>query len=129
LETLDPTKHIDYLLTSSVFLQKNDLNGWLQTFKPSFLQTQPSSPLKRKRGAENYPTFNSTFKETTCEECKGETIEDVTEGHVVCIKCGLIQHDRVYLPDSKVPFSLKLYLRFPSTFLFVRIVLIVHSFV
>jgi hypothetical protein len=111
LMKLPAEMHLDYLLTSSAFLLKNDLNGWLKTFKTSSQPTVnslPTQPIKRKRGAEMYPTFNSTFKETRCEECSGETIEDAIEGHVVCIKCGLIQRSPIYHPDCKVRCFLKL---------------------
>jgi len=106
LRRLEPEKHMDYLLTSSVYLLKNDLNGWLKTFNPSCLPIQTSSsppPVKKRRGAETCSTFNSTPAETKCEECNGTTIDDVTEGHVVCLKCGLIQARPIYMPDAKVP--------------------------
>ncbi len=105
LSTLPEEKHLDYLLTSSVFLQKNDLNGWLQTFKPP---SEISPSKKRPRGAQDAATFNHSLKTLTCEECQGETIEDITEGHTVCLKCGLIQREAIYRPDSKVHFSSRL---------------------
>ena len=123
---------MDYLLTSSAFLLKNDLNGWLKTFKPSCLQTQTSSPtvsLKRKRGAETSPGFNSTPQETKCEECKGQTIEDVMEGHVVCLKCGLIQARPIYVPDAKVLFFSRLSLVVTTAISIpVSIVATIHTF-
>jgi hypothetical protein len=107
LNSLPPEMHMDYLLTSSVYLQKNDLNGWLQKFKPCLNKTTPCNPLKRKRGITVAPT-----QEQKCEECHQEVIEDIREGHVVCLTCGLIQKSPIYQPDSKVLFFLSLFFGF-----------------
>ena len=97
MELLPTTQHLNYLLGSSELLRNNNLDGWLKKFKPSMIEPLPlpSSP-KRRRGCQDIIFW---IPQPKCEECKGETIEDVMEGCVVCIQCGLIQDSHVLVPD------------------------------
>jgi hypothetical protein len=85
---------LDYLMDSLTFLKNQDLQGW----KAKFLQTRPAPPPKRIKMSPG------TFTETPlppCMECEStNVIEDIKEGIMVCVSCGLIQ-SRVVSMDAR----------------------------
>ncbi len=82
---------IEHLLDAAPFLKSDSLEEYQNEFcKPTAVVTKP----KRRRGSPNQVLETSSLP--PCRNPKGEcglgtTIEDVREGSVVCIQCGLIQ--------------------------------------
>lgn len=86
LANLNPAKMMEYLLDASPYLKTGDLDGWLKHFKPS-PPILPVQPKKRKAS----PMKVWGQEDSACTNCKQFTIvDDVAQGSVVCINCGLI---------------------------------------
>jgi hypothetical protein len=100
MEGMTETSLLTYLLNSSLFLRNANLMGWLERFRPSLIPAPPKPPTpKRKRGVPDAMLYRPA---PLCEECKGETWEDVMGGCVVCMECGLIQPFAVHVPDAHI---------------------------
>jgi len=82
---------MEHLLDAMPFMRTEDLSG----YKKHFLPDAPSSkPVKRRRGSPGQCLAPSSLPDCanpagTCGS--GTLMEDVNEGSVVCLACGLIQ--------------------------------------
>lgn len=93
--TMSPEEEIEHLLDAAQYLRTEDFNGYTQHFL-SPQDRQPKVTAKKHRGSPG--RCLQTFSLPDCANqggkhpCgQGTTMEDVREGCVVCIQCGLIQ--------------------------------------
>lgn len=77
---------LTYLMDSVPFIKTKDLHGWKERFQP--IPENKTNPKRLKMSP------NVIFHEPLpkCIECLSEkVIEDVQQGQIVCVSCGLIQ--------------------------------------
>ena len=84
----------DYLLDVSEYIKNGDLEGW----KVKFLPPPPKKPVTRLRQS---PVQAPVRPEALCTECKSDSVmDDVENGQLVCLSCGLIQLQGVFTADT-----------------------------
>jgi len=80
-------KLFDYLMDCQVYLKTQDLEGWKQQFQPA-----PTTQTKTIPKNKHSPNLKYHTPFDACLQCKsGMVIEDVPNGQIVCVQCGLIQ--------------------------------------
>ena len=101
LASLNGEEVLDYLLSCQDYLKEDDVSGWKQRFAPHLaatettLQEQQETKKcgKRRRMSPDALVWQSL---PPCRSCGSEdTVEDTTEGCVVCTACGLIQEIQI----------------------------------
>jgi hypothetical protein len=96
MSSLSSTKLSEYLMDAMEFLRNDDLDGW----KRRFLPEPPKQEVKAKRLRQS-PALAPYLPEDLCVECKSDlVIDDVKNGQVVCLSCGLIQLQGVFTADT-----------------------------
>jgi transcription initiation factor TFIIIB Brf1 subunit/transcription initiation factor TFIIB len=91
----DSEKLLDYLMDSMQYLKHDDLVGWKAKFQP-----EPILPAKKQKRLRQSPAAAPIIPFEPCLECKSDQIlDDVREGQVVCLSCGLIQTRVVFTAD------------------------------
>lgn len=94
---------IDYLLSAKDMLRNDDWSGWCKSFAPAEAkELSPSQPppAKRRRESPFLGRVSGNLPPCRNPECGLDmTIEDVAEGSVVCIQCGMIQSTVVLVDD------------------------------
>lgn len=95
LESLSGPEQLEYLLSCQDYLREDDVSGWKKRFRPELLQettSQEKTTTKRKKRRMS-PDAVIWQPHPNCVSCGSkEVIEDMTEGSVVCLACGLIQN-------------------------------------
>jgi hypothetical protein len=82
----------EYLMDAMEYLKTEDLSGWKARFQP----TPPEAPMPVKRLRQS-PVRAAFHPQHPCAGCKSEeVIDDVHEGQIVCLHCGLIQQLGVF---------------------------------
>jgi len=80
----------DYLMDAAQYLKTGDLIGW----KDKFCPVEVKEPIKRLRQS---PLLAPVLPLPPCKSCRSEeVIDDVKEGQIVCLACGLIQQQGVF---------------------------------
>jgi hypothetical protein len=81
---------MDYLMDSMEYLKTGDLEGWKLRFQPKVTTTN-----KRLRQA---PSLAPVIPLPNCSRCDSQdVIDDVPQGQYVCVNCGLIQQQGVFM--------------------------------
>jgi hypothetical protein len=86
----------DYLLDAAEYIKNEDLIGWKEKFQERPIVIK--KPTKRLRQS---PAQAPVCPEELCVECKSDSvIDDVENGQLVCLSCGLIQLQGVFTADT-----------------------------
>lgn len=82
----------EYLMDAMQYLKTEDLSGWKERFAPK--EVVAPEPVKRLRQS---PALAPYIPHPPCMQCKSENvIDDMREGQIVCLACGLIQQLGVF---------------------------------
>ena len=82
----------EYLMDAMPYLRTGDESGWKARFQPK----PPEAKIIVKRLRQS-PALAPVLPPTPCGGCKSENvIDDVREGQIVCLSCGLIQQLGVF---------------------------------
>lgn len=96
MSSMQSTDALEYLMDAMEYLKSGDLTGWQEKFNP--VQTITPPPAKRLRQC---PSIAPVLPMDLCMECKSEdVIDDIHNGQIVCITCGLIQQRGVFTGDT-----------------------------
>lgn len=96
LATLAGEEMMEYLLNAMEYLKTGDIHGWKEKFLPAPVVEE--KPRKRLRQC---PSTAPYCPLPCCTGCGADQlIDDVAEGQVVCINCGLILYQGVFTADS-----------------------------
>lgn len=87
---LPPNEQDQYFMDSMHYLLNDDLQGWMEKFQ------QPMAVPRERGNRIKHVPF------PPCKECKKEVMEDVIQGYVVCLHCGLVANSCVLVPDVYV---------------------------
>lgn len=98
MESMTSTDVCNYLLDAVPYMKTGDLIGWKRKFLPEEIPEPVSKPTKRLRQS---PLTAPVMPMEKCKSCKSEdVIDDVRQGQIVCLSCGLIQLQGVFTADT-----------------------------
>lgn len=92
-KNLTSTELFDFLLSSTTYVKTGDTHGW----KRKFETPEPVPKPKRLKQSPNKAIYEPL---PNCRKCNSDqVIDDVAEGQIVCVACGLIQQVGVFTGD------------------------------
>lgn len=108
LEKLPDSEKMEYLLSSVIYLSKEDVTGWKRKFqldtsteKNSLCDAEKKTDQQKKKRRRGSPDAIPWKPYDACKECgSGDIVEDVQQGRVVCTSCGMIQVSQILGSDS-----------------------------
>jgi hypothetical protein len=98
MSSMTSTELSIYLLDAMEYLKTEDLEGWKKRFRPAEEKEIPKPVVKRRRQT---PVKADVKPEEKCRGCNSDkVIDDIQNGQLVCIACGLIQLLGVFTGDT-----------------------------